>query len=1020
MVYVFGDYTLDTQCYELCRAGAPVKLRPKVFQVLTYLLTHHERVVAKHELCARLWPAQVASDETLDSCIALARRAVGDSARLQGVIRTQHGHGYRFVAPVEVRSQPPDDARPAALLVHPDPAVSLAHDAPGVTAALRPAPPYAHSLSPALVHGEHKVVTILVGTFTQAAPSGSPLSPEIRHQAFHEVFTDILEEVQRYGGTLQSLLEASFLALFGAPVAQEDHAQRAVLAALSLRDRLRPAPAGLTYTMGLHTGPVVLGGLGLESRLSYTSVGDTTEHAIWLAQQATPDTILVSAVTVQQVHEVVHLEPCSPASCPAPPGLEPAYRLLGRRPRLLSLLTPGRRPRSPWVGRALELTTLQALLTRMQAGQGQVVGIVGEPGMGKTRLLAEFWQRLGETRLTLLLGQCTSYGQAIPYGPIRDLLRHAWGLTEADSPTVITARVPQHLQSIDLEPAAEAPLLLPLLGVPHDPARQGEGSPQERRAQTFATLHQVLQHESQRQPVVVMVENLHWIDPTSQDYLAEVVEWLAGAPLLLVVTFRPGYRPPWMDKSYATQLTLPRLEAPDSRRVVQAVLHPAPVPEPLLQGLLAKAAGNPLFLEELAWTVREQGDPRASPDVPDTVRAVLASRIDRLPPAAKQVLWTAAVIGTEVPLPLLQTIAEVPEEALQRSLTHLQAAEFLYETRRFPDHTYTFKHALTHEVAYGSLLRERRRVLHVRLVEALEALAPERLAAQVERLAHHALRGAVWAKAVTYCQQVGARAHDRAAFREAVAAFEQALQALAYLPESGDTGVLALDLRLALGYTLSALGEYGQRLALLGEAEALARALADRPRLGLVLTGIAIVRRITGDHDGALAAGQQALALAVELGDRALQILASYTLGRVYWALGDCSRAVERLRWSVEEADRDAGRPRDHPECRPRLPRPPVPRPRGTGARHPGVRAGPGPLSGLGQPGLCAHDRGEPGLCLCAPGAPGGGAHAAGGGDQRKSPHGRTAKTPLGRLAQRGLSAGRTRRGGLATRPPGA
>jgi len=260
-------------------------------------------------------------------------------------------------------------------------------------------------------------------------------------------------------------------------------------------------------------------------------------------------------------------------------------------------------------------------------------------------------------------------------------------------------------------------------------------------------------------------------------------------------------------------------------------------------------------------------------------------------------------------LPLLQAMAELPEATLHSGLARLQAAEFLYETRLFPEPEYTFKHALTHEVAYGSLLQERRRALHARIVEALEALTPERGAEQVERLAHHAVRGEVWDKAVTYCQQAGARAHDRAAFREAVGSFEQALQALAYLPESRDTRELAFELRLALGYALSALGEYGRRLALLGEAEALARALDDRVRLGQVLAGMAIVRRVTGDHEGALTAGQQAVELAVELDESALQMLASYSLGQAYYAIGDFGRAAELLQWSVEAADRDAGTP---------------------------------------------------------------------------------------------------------------
>ena len=312
---------------------------------------------------------------------------------------------------------------------------------------------------------------------------------------------------------------------------------------------------------------------------------------------------------------------------------------------------------------------------------------------------------------------------------------------------------------------------------------------------------------------------------------------------------------------------------------------------PLKQLLIVRTEGNPFFLEESVRTLVETGVLVGEPgayrlaqalptiQVPATVQAVLAARIDRLPPEEKRLLQTAAVIGTEVPLPLLQAIADVPEAVLHRGVAHLQAAEFLYETRLFPEPDYTFKHALTHEVAYGSLLLERRRVLHARLVEALEALARDQVAEQVERLAHHALRGEVWDKAVTYCQQAGARAHDRAAFREAVAAFEQALQALAHLPEDGDTGVLAIDLRLALDRPLNALGEYGRHLALLGEAEALARALDDRARLVRVLARMAHVLRLTGDPDGAIAAGQQALELAAALGDSALQVQASLLPG---------------------------------------------------------------------------------------------------------------------------------------------
>jgi predicted ATPase len=377
---------------------------------------------------------------------------------------------------------------------------------------------------------------------------------------------------------------------------------------------------------------------------------------------------------------------------------------------------------------------------------------------------------------------------------------------------------------------------------------------------------------------------LHWIDTETQALLDRLVESLPTAQLLLLVNYRPEYQHGWGSKTYYTQLRLDPLPPASADKFLQALLGDDPSLAPLKPLLIARTEGNPFFLEESVRTLVETGVLVGAPgayrlaqalptiQVPATVQAVLAARLDRLPPEEKRLLQTAAVVGTEVPLPLLQAIAELPETVLHRGLAHLQAAEFLYETRLFPEQEYTFKHALTHEVAYNSLLLERRRVLHGRIVEALEALAPERAAEQVERLAHHALRGEVWDKAVAYCQQAGARAYDHAAFHEAVAAFEQALQALAHIPEDGDTRVLALELRLALGPSLATLGEYGRLLALLGEAEALARVLDDRARLGRVLAWMAGILRTTGDHEGAIAAGQQARELATALGESALQV----------------------------------------------------------------------------------------------------------------------------------------------------
>src|SRR5262249_55109276 len=452
-----------------------------------------------------------------------------------------------------------------------------------------------------------------------------------------------------------------------------------------------------------------------------------------------------------------------------------------------------------------------------------------------------------------------SYGKATPYFPVIELLKRYCHLEDHDDHRTIRAKVTGQVLTLDEALQETTPALLALLeALPADSPFLRLDPPQ-RRQRTLDALKRLLLRESQVQPLVVVFEDLHWIDAETQALLDSLIESLPTVRLLLLVNYRPEYQHGWSNKTYYTQLRLDPLPAASADELLQALLGDDASLAPLTQLLIARTEGNPFFLEESVRTLVETGvlvgqpgayrltRPLEGLQVPATVQAVLAARIDRLSPEDKRLLQTAAVIGTDVSLALLQAIADVPEAPLHHGLAYLQAAEFLYETRLFPEQEYTFKHALTHEVAYSSLLLERRRVLHARLVEALEALAPELVGEQVERLAHHALRGEVWAKAVTYCQQAGARAYDRAAFREALAAFEQALQALAHLPEDGDTGVRAVDLRLALGFSLVALGEYGRQLALLGETEARARALDDRARLVQGLAQMIIAPPPTGN-----------------------------------------------------------------------------------------------------------------------------------------------------------------------------
>jgi class 3 adenylate cyclase/tetratricopeptide (TPR) repeat protein len=757
------------------------------------------------------------------------------------------------------------------------------------------------------LEGERKPVTILCCALADAKGLAAHVGSEAMYRLMQGFFTLAQHVVRRYAGTLTQRLSDGVVALFGAPVAQEDHARRAVLAALELQQRAHAEPAlhallrgaSLATGMGLHSGVAIVGPIGEDAQTLYAALDDTTDLADRLQRLAGPDTILMSEATRRLVQEEVRVETYDALDMAALPPSLPVYKLRDVLARRSGVAGRGGRLLSPFVGRTRELEALQTLLARAEAGQGQVVGIVGEPGIGKSRLLYEFAQTLRDTPAEYLEGHCLPYDQTTPYGPVLGILRQLCGMTDADDTEALTTKLRHCLHEAGLTPDADAPYLLTLLGLPEGTAALAGLSPEVRKARALAILRHLSLHSRQGWPRVMAVENVHWSDPSSEEYLARLADSLSGARILLVTTYRPGYRPPWLDKSYATQSALPQLQPQDSRAVVRFVLSSRPDPGPWERAIVETAAGNPFFLEELAWAVREGGVEKPTAMIPDTVQAVLAARIDRLPPEEKRLLQAAAVIGHEVPLRLLQVIAEMPENVVQRGLAHLQAAEFLYETCPFPDVAYAFKHALTHEVAYDSLLLERRHALHTRIVDALEGLYADHLAEQVERLAHHALRGEVWNKALTYCRQAGEKAVEQSAYREAEVYFEQALGALSHLPETRATREQAIDLRCALQTALVPLGNSERILAGLIEAESLAATLDDPRRLRQVALFLPNCFYRIGAYDQAIAAAQRALALATASGEVALYAQANRYLGAASQAQGDYRRAIDCFRQTV-------------------------------------------------------------------------------------------------------------------------
>jgi predicted ATPase len=639
--------------------------------------------------------------------------------------------------------------------------------------------------------------------------------------------------------------------------------------------------------------------------MDYTAVGQTTHLAARMEQLTTPGSTLLTPETLRLAEGFIQVKALGPVPVKGLDEPIDLFELVGATAVRRRLQATAARGLTRFVGRQTELEILRQALNRAGGGHGQIVAVLGEPGVGKSRLVYEFIHAHQTQTWRVLESASVSYGKATPYFPVLDLLQRYCGIEGDDDARTIRAKVTGHVLTLDEALQETVPAVLALLdALPEDHPFQNL-DPSQRRQRTLEGLKRVLLRESQVQPLLLVFEDLHWIDAETQALLDTLVDSLPTARLLVVVNYRPEYHHIWGSKTYYTQLRLDPLPPARADEILQALLGDDSGLAPLKHLLITRTEGNPFFLEESVRTLVETGvlvgEPgayrlaRALPtiQVPATVQTVLAARIDRLPPEHKRLLQTAAVIGTEVPLPLLQAIAEQSKEVLYPGLAHLQAAEFLYETRLFPELEYTFKHALTHEVAYGSLLLERRRSLHARIVEALETLAGERVTEPVERLAHHALRGAVWDKALVYLREAGEKALARSAYREAVGSFEQALGVLPHLPETHAMRQHAIDLRLDLRSALYPSGNFGRVLAYLREAESLALALDDPHRLAQVSSHLSTHFRLIGAYDQALAAAQRVLALATAGGEVVLQALANRSLGFAYEAQGDYPRAID-------------------------------------------------------------------------------------------------------------------------------
>jgi predicted ATPase len=714
------------------------------------------------------------------------------------------------------------------------------------------------------------------------------------HTLLNRFFELALDAVHQYEGTVNQFLGDGFMSLFGAPISHEDHARRGVLAALALQRTLKEADFGksygveCTFRMGLNSGLVVVGSIGDNLRMDYSAVGDTTNLAARLQDHATPGDIVISESTSRLVQGAVRLEALPPVQVKGKTEAVPIYKVIGALPRHSPIASRGERTLSAFVGRARELATLEEIFAQVERGHGQVVGIVAEAGGGKSRLLYEFQQRLHDKRVTYLEGRCLSYGSTIPYHPIVDLLRNHCDIRETDGPESIAEKVRFALQEVGMDPEASAPYLLQLLGVKEGTEPLAVFTPEAIRTRTFDMLKQMSLKGSQQRLLIFEIEDLHWIDHTSQEYLVSLVESLVGASMLLLTTYRPGYRPPWLEKSYATQLSLRSLASHDAVTVVHSTRQQQALPVYLEQVILEKAQGNPFFLEELTRAVIEHGDLQKAVVVPDTIQGVLSARLDRLPEAHKRLLQTASVLGREFAPQLLQALWE-ESTPLEPLLLDLKRLEFLYERARGEESVYVFKHALTQEVTYDSLLTTRRQVLHAAAGHAMERLYPDWLVERSEQLAHHYTEAGLHAQAIGYWQQAGERAIQRSAHVEALHHLTKGLEQCQLLPDLPEHIPQELALQTMLGSVLQATKGYTapEVRHAYNRARELCPQVEDSPQLFPVLIGLRRFYAVRRELQTARELAEHLLDRAQRQHDPTVLVGAHRELGHTLFCLGE-------------------------------------------------------------------------------------------------------------------------------------
>jgi len=780
-------------------------------------------------------------------------------------------------------------------------------------------------VSRSVLEGERKQVTVLFADIKGSMELIAERDPEEARRILDPVLDLMMEAVHRFEGTVNQVMGDGIMALFGAPLAHEEHAVRACFAALAMQtsirrfseDLRRSHGAEVQVRIGLNSGEVVVRGISNDLHMEYTAVGQTVHLAARMEQLAPAGSVRLTIHTLSLAEGFIQVDPLGPVPVKGSAAPLEVFDLLGASVLRTRVQAAAARGLTQFVGRRNEMDAIVQAIERCRNGRGEVLALVGEPGVGKSRLVWEFTHSHRTRDWLVLESGSVSYGKATAYRPLIDLLKAYFRIEERDDQRRVREKITGKLLTLDksLESTLQAFMWLLDMGV--DDPEWHRLHPPQRRTRTLEACKRLMLRESQVQPLLLVFEDLHWIDSETHAFLDGLVESLPVSRLFLLVNYRPEFRHSWGNKTCYAQIHVDPLPAESSEELLAGLVGADPALAPLRRMLIERTEGNPFFLEESVRSlvesgvlVGERGSYRAtaSPaeiEVPARIQPLLAARIDRLPADYKRLLQNAAVVGKDVPYSLLVAIADMPEDALREALVHLQTAEFLYETSLFPDLEYTFKHSLTHDVAYNGMLQERRRAIHARIVDAIETVYAVRLAEHADRLGQHAFRGEQWEKAVRYLQQAGARSISRSTNAEAAGYYEQALESLRHLPDNADATQRIIDIHLAMRNALHPLGEFDRVLQALNHARALAEKLGDESRLGRVLAFMSQSYRVKADYGRALETGGQAVRIGEKFGDIGIRATSQFHVGQICFLTGAHRDAIASHRRNLDMLDGD-------------------------------------------------------------------------------------------------------------------